>query len=52
MMPSVALYIHVPFCRVVCTYCDFNVYAGMSRLMAPFAQSVAREVRLVGAGRG
>ncbi|MER3514482.1 MAG: coproporphyrinogen III oxidase, partial [Chloroflexota bacterium] len=42
----------MPFCRVVCTYCDFNVYAGMSRLMAPFAQSVAREVRLVGAGRG
>ncbi len=52
MMPSVALYIHVPFCRVICTYCDFNVYAGMSRLMAPFAQAAAREIRLVGAGRG
>ncbi len=26
--PPVALYVHAPFCRSLCPYCDFVVYAG------------------------
>jgi putative oxygen-independent coproporphyrinogen III oxidase len=26
--PPVALYVHIPFCRSLCPYCDFVVYAG------------------------
>jgi oxygen-independent coproporphyrinogen-3 oxidase len=51
-MQSLALYIHIPFCHAICSYCDFNVYAGLSRLMPAFAQALAREIRVVGAGRG
>lgn len=51
-MQSVALYLHIPFCRVVCSYCDFNVYAGLGRLIAPYARALAREIHLIGAERG
>jgi len=41
---NVGVYIHVPFCRFKCTYCDFNAYAGMRSLYAPYARAVAREI--------
>lgn len=48
---DVGLYIHIPFCRFKCSYCDFNAYAGMRSLYEPYAQAVAREIR-TSAGRG
>ncbi|MBE7323682.1 coproporphyrinogen III oxidase [Nocardioides sp. Y6] len=47
-----AFYLHVPFCRVRCGYCDFNTYtapelgdvAGAS--IASYAQAAVSEVRL------
>jgi len=41
---SVGLYIHIPFCRFKCTYCDFNAYAGMHSLYAPYTRAVVREI--------
>ena len=41
---NVGVYIHVPFCRFKCTYCDFNAYAGMRSLYAPYSRAVAREI--------
>ncbi len=40
----VAVYIHVPFCHHRCSYCDFNIYAGMKSLYAPYTRAVAREM--------
>lgn len=45
MRPIRHLYIHVPFCRHKCGYCDFNVYVGQERLMPEFVEAVARELR-------
>ncbi len=42
-----ALYIHIPFCRSKCLYCDFYSETQLS-LLGPFLQALAREIELVG----
>src|SRR6266478_8904241 len=38
------LYIHLPFCKHKCGYCDFNAYAGMDRLMPDYVDALEREL--------
>ncbi len=44
---AVALFIFIPFCKTLCTYCDFNVYAHLVRLFEPYVQAVAKEIERV-----
>ncbi|MBI5031963.1 MAG: radical SAM family heme chaperone HemW [Chloroflexi bacterium] len=44
MSESIGLFVFIPFCKIKCTYCDFNVYANLARLMEPYAEAVAREI--------
>jgi oxygen-independent coproporphyrinogen III oxidase len=39
-----SLYIHIPFCRVRCAYCDFNTYAGLDGLMPAYTKSLVMEL--------
>lgn len=41
---TIGLYIHIPFCRSKCTYCDFNSYAGLDELFKPYTQALEREL--------
>jgi oxygen-independent coproporphyrinogen-3 oxidase len=43
-MVSSSLYIHIPFCRHRCGYCDFNTYAGLEDLIAPYVEALCREI--------
>lgn len=43
---TTAIYIHVPFCRVRCTYCDFVTYAGKGRLIPDYFAAIRRELEL------
>jgi oxygen-independent coproporphyrinogen-3 oxidase len=38
------LYVHIPFCKHKCGYCDFNAYAGMDGLMSTYVEALEREL--------
>jgi oxygen-independent coproporphyrinogen-3 oxidase len=38
--------VHVPFCLTRCGYCDFNTYAGIDHLRAPYVEALRREGEL------
>jgi putative oxygen-independent coproporphyrinogen III oxidase len=47
--PPRGLYIHIPFCRSLCPYCDFVVYTGLrpgDRRLGAFLEALATELEL------
>ncbi|MGA9191077.1 MAG: radical SAM family heme chaperone HemW [Anaerolineales bacterium] len=46
-MPT-SLYLHIPFCRHRCAYCDFNTYAGLDELKPAYVGALIREIQGVG----
>jgi oxygen-independent coproporphyrinogen III oxidase len=51
-MEKVSLYLHIPFCRRRCSYCDFNTYAGQEDLIPAYVEALCREINLVADSAG
>ena len=45
MMGNIGLYIHIPFCRQKCLYCDFPSWAGKEDQMQRYVDALTKEIR-------
>ena len=45
-----ALYIHIPFCKKKCGYCDFVSYAGKDELIDKYVAALCDEIKELAAG--
>jgi oxygen-independent coproporphyrinogen-3 oxidase len=39
-----SLYIHIPFCKKKCSYCDFVSYAGKEELIDEYVKALIHEI--------
>ncbi|MGE5329510.1 MAG: radical SAM family heme chaperone HemW [Deltaproteobacteria bacterium] len=46
MSKKLALYVHIPFCKKKCAYCDFNSYGNKGKLVKAYIESVCKEIEL------
>ncbi len=49
MNDALSLYLHIPFCRHRCSYCDFNTYVSLGGLQGAYARALAMEIGQAGA---
>jgi oxygen-independent coproporphyrinogen-3 oxidase len=48
MTSDTSIYIHIPFCRHRCAYCDFNTYAGQEDSIPAYVKALIHEINFVG----
>lgn len=41
---NTGIYLHIPFCRARCSYCDFNTYVGLEALFEPYVRALRQEI--------
>jgi oxygen-independent coproporphyrinogen-3 oxidase len=42
--PGFGIYVHIPFCRHRCHYCDFNTYEGQDALHQSYVEALVQEI--------
>jgi oxygen-independent coproporphyrinogen-3 oxidase len=45
--PDISIYLHIPFCKHRCAYCDFNTYAGQEDSIPDYVKALINEIEVV-----
>lgn len=45
---TLSIYLHIPFCSTMCTYCAFNTYTDIDALIPAYVDALAKEIRIIG----
>ncbi len=51
LLQPASIYLHIPFCRKRCAYCDFTTYAELDALIPDYADALSHEINLVADSR-
>lgn len=43
-----AIYLHIPFCSTMCSYCAFNTYTNLDNLIPAFVEALIKEIEILG----
>ena len=43
-MKEIGIYIHIPYCKRKCYYCDFNSYAGKEETEPEYIKTIKKEI--------
>jgi oxygen-independent coproporphyrinogen-3 oxidase len=46
---SYSVYVHFPFCKKRCSYCDFNTFAGLENYIPGYVRALLEEIKAVSA---
>lgn len=49
-MKNLGIYIHIPFCKRKCDYCDFNSYSNKENLVERYIECLKKEINEVAEG--
>ena len=47
-MQEAGIYIHFPFCKSRCDYCDFNTGAGLEKFIPAYCLNLVKEIQIAG----
>jgi oxygen-independent coproporphyrinogen-3 oxidase len=45
---NTSIYLHIPFCKHRCAYCDFNTYAGQEDSIPTYVDALIKEIEFIG----
>jgi oxygen-independent coproporphyrinogen III oxidase len=48
MSTNTSIYLHIPFCKHRCAYCDFNTYAGQEDSIPAYVDALTKEIEFIG----